>query len=522
MTVSQQALATFDRPAKIHGRDAEAIGWPLALSVLALGTAGLVWVHWDTAFAMYDRWVNIHSYNHAFLILPVCVYIAWERRAALRAMRPRASWLGLILVSGFGAFWMVADAADVMAGRQVALVGMIEGLALAVLGWRVCNALLFPLLYAWLAIPFDLGLLPPLQTMATAAAAWGIGLLNIPIFVEGFFIDLPSGRYWVAPGCAGLNFLLSGFALSLLYGEQMYDGWHKRVACVVIMILVAIVANWIRIFALIGAGHYLGEVYDINDHYLEGWLFFAVIVFVMMWIGLRFRDPVPDEAETPPAASVSAPRPAALAAYLGVAAGAVAIGMLFPAYAAYQRDNLPPVAQVQLAFPQTAGAWRLEDRKTDWQPAFKGADAQATARYVNGDKAVDLFIAYYAWQGNGREVVAFGNEVYDNEIWQRQRGGAVRTRVGEQTAGIAETVLRSGARRRLVWHFYWGDGRIMASPVKTKLLQAKVNLLFGDRRAGLVAASSETEDEAALADFLKSLPPITDFVKNGAGEASGN
>ena len=59
-----------------------------------------------------------------------------------------------------------------------------------------------------------------------------------------------------------------------------------------LLIVVAIIANWMRIFALIGAGHFLGEVYDINDHYLEGWLFFAVIVFVMMWIGMRFRDPV--------------------------------------------------------------------------------------------------------------------------------------------------------------------------------------------------------------------------------------
>lgn len=514
--MTQQVSVESGQKLRASERGGEAIGWNIALSVLVVGIAGLIWVHWDTAFAMYDLWITIHSYNHAFLILPVCGYLAWERFGSVRHLKPRSSWLGLLLVLAFGLLWLVADVVDVMAVRQAALVGMIDALVLATLGWRICMAMLFPLLYVWLAVPFDLGLLPPLQTMATAAAVWGIGLLDVPVFVEGFYIEIPSGRYWVAPGCAGLNFLLSGFALSLLYGEQMYDDWRKRVACVVIMIVIAIVANWMRIFALIGAGHFLGEVYDINDHYLEGWLFFAVIVFVMMWVGMRFRDPVRQAPKSEAVSASGAPlRPGVLAAYLAVALGSVAAGLAFPVYAAYRQASPPPAVAVHVAFPEKIGSWQRGGGPGDWQPQFAGADAQATARYTNGNKSIDLFVAYYERQGDGREMVAYNNRIFDNKIWHRQRRGGARAQIGGNAANVIESVLQSGSRRRLVWHIYWVDGQLVRSAVKTKLLQAKATLLFGDPRAGFIAAASPEEDKTALESFLRALPPIPQFVAPG-------
>lgn len=504
-------------PDKRRAQGAATVPWTVALPALAVAIAALIWIHWDTAWTMYDRWSNIHSYNHAFLILPICAYLAWERRDALRLFQPRPSFVGVLFVFGAGAAWLVGDAVDVSATRQAALVGMIEALVFAMLGWRACRVLLFPLAYAWLVVPLDLGLLPVLQTMATAASSWLISLLGIPLFVEGNYIELTSGRYWVAPGCAGLNFLLSGFALALLYAEQMYDSWKKRIACVVVMILVAIVANWLRIFALIGAGHFLGEVYDINDHYMEGWLFFAVVVFIMMWIGLRFRDPAPQGAAEAAPAHVTPTRPAALVLFAAVAVVGVAGGAIYPAYSVYLRSALPPVPPMHVAFPPSIGDWRLLDRAGNWKPAFRGADAQATGRYVKGAETVDLYVAYYARQDSGREVVTYANRVFDNEVWRLQRRGTARTQIGTTPVVVTESVLRSAVNRRLVWHLYWIDGRFTRSQTEAKLLQAKANLLYGDRRAGFVAVSGTSmENPAALDAFLRALPPVSDLVAPGA------
>lgn len=512
----QQERADIGTPEGLGALGGAEVHWRIALPVLVAGIVGLTWIHWDTAVSMYDLWSRNHAYNHALLVLPVCLYLAWERRHFVRRLQPQPSLLGPLLVFGFGTLWLVSDAVDVTAGRQVALIGMIEGLVLATLGWRVCRALLFPLLYAWLVVPVDFGLLPPLQQIATVASSWGIGMLGIPMFVEDVFIEVPTGRYWVAPGCAGLNFLLSGFALSLLYGEQMYDGWRKRALCVAIMIVVAIVANWIRIFGLIVAGHYFNEIYDINDHYTEGWLFFAVIVFAMMWIGLRFRDPerALESDEHPPRAPAMRPAaPGAVTFYFAVALLTAAGGAAYPAYAAFRKSDMPPPPTVHIVFPDEIGGWRLGERPSDWRPTFNGADVQDTRRYTRGEEHVDLYLAYYEWQGNGREVVAYGNRVYDRKKWRKQRNAVTKTQIGRVPVNVAVENLRSNRVQRVVWHTYWIDGRFTSSPMVAKLLQAKADLLFGDRRAGFIAVSVEqAKDKAALNAFLNALSPIPAFI----------
>ncbi len=238
-----------------------AVSWRIAAPVLVTGLVALFGLYAETAVSMFDLWSSTSAFDHAFLVIPVCLYLIWERRDVLAGLVPSPSLYGILLVAGFGAVWMVADTVDVSIGRQFALIGMAEGLIFALLGWPIFRALLFPLMYLWLVLPTDFNLLFSLQTLATIMSSWGIGLLGIPTFVEGVFIEIPSGRYWVAPGCAGLNFLLSGFALSLLYVERIYTDWRKRVAGVLIMLAVALVANWIRIFGLIVAGHYLNEIY---------------------------------------------------------------------------------------------------------------------------------------------------------------------------------------------------------------------------------------------------------------------
>jgi len=393
-----------------------AVSWRVAAPVLVAGLLALLGLYADTAISMYDLWSNINAFNHAFLVIPVCLYLIWERRHVLAGMNPTPNLLGLMLVAGFGAVWLVADTVDVSVGRHFALIGMAESLIFALLGWRVFRALLFPLLYLWLVLPTDLNLLPPLQTLATIAASWGIGLIGIPIFVEDVFIEIPSGRYWVAPGCAGLNFLLSGFALSLLYVEQIYDDWRKRVAGVLIVLAVAVVANWVRIFALIVAGHYLEEVYDIDDHYMEGWLFFAAIIFILMWIGLRFRDPVRD---TPPAAAgtagtagpADAPRQRRAFAAM-VLASALAVG-IYPAYASYRLGDAPAVGATSVAFPALVGGWRAVQETAVWRPEFDRPHAQDTQRYGDGRRKLDFYVAYYANQRQGRELVSYNNRVDD-------------------------------------------------------------------------------------------------------------
>ena len=186
----------------------------------------------------------------------------------------------------------MADALDINEGRQIALVGMMQALFLGVLGWRVYRVLMFPLLYLFLMVPSGEFLLGPLQKIAHAGSVLMLKASGIPTFTEGMMIDVPTGSFSVEPGCAGLNFVLTAIALSLLYGYMFYRTWQARVTCVAVALVTAIVANIVRIYLIIALAQFTHRAFDItDDHILWGWGFFAVIMLGLMWFGLRFAKP---------------------------------------------------------------------------------------------------------------------------------------------------------------------------------------------------------------------------------------
>jgi exosortase/archaeosortase family protein len=94
----------------------------------------------------------------------------------------------------------------------------------------------------------------------------------------------------VEPGCAGLNFFLVAFALSLLYGRLTYASLRARVVCVVAALGISIVANIIRIYLIIGLAQATNRKIDITaDHLLYGWGFFGAVMLAAMWLGAKVK-----------------------------------------------------------------------------------------------------------------------------------------------------------------------------------------------------------------------------------------
>src|SRR5690606_17494908 len=64
--------------------------------------------------------------------------------------------------------------------------------------------------------------------------------------------------------------------------------------------------------------------------------------------------------------------------------------------------NLLPSPPPQWTGPAVAGS--------DWRPVFESADAQVAGRYRSGPAEVEVFIAYYREQSQGRELGAYHND----------------------------------------------------------------------------------------------------------------
>jgi EpsI family protein len=127
---------------------------------------------------------------------------------------------------------------------------------------------------------------------------------------------------------------------------------------------------------------------------------------------------------------------------------------------------------------------------------------------------VDLFLAKYARQAKGQEMIAYDNSIVDQSQWTIAHEGHRTIDFGTETLPFAELVAASGDERRYIWLFYWVGGMFTANPVVAKLLEVKAKLFFGDQRAAIVAlatpnAASRGNADRVLQSFLeKAFPSI--------------
>jgi exosortase A len=482
--------------------------WPVSLGVLTISLAALCFTFRADATAAVSLWITIPTYNYCFLIPLISFYLIWRQRAEIACSAPSPSLFGVALLACFAAVWWLASALLIAEIRQLAIVGMIQGLALGVLGPRLYRRLMFPLLYLFLMVPTGTVLLSPLQNLSAIFSGGLLRMVGIPVFIDGVVLEVPHGVYLIAPGCAGLNFLLAALSLSLLFGQLVYTGTVKRSLSVAVALVVSILANQVRIFGIIWIAEITNRQVDIvNDHLIYGWILFSLIILGGMAVGLRFADP--PTPPHPPAAAAPVPRFGLLltvwVAMLAVAGGAQAAALPF--------IQLPATTHVAIDLPATVGAWRRVAPDDRWSPAFPQADAQRRVAYVKGNQRVEVFVAYYWRQGDGHKATNTANDLAGQ--WtalsheKSTMPGAVPMTVDAVHLG------RTAAGHRLVWSWYWLAGRRTADPWRARLLGV-LGHLTGDARAAVIAvAADELPDaaaaEAVLADFLT--------VGDGLGQA---
>jgi len=70
----------------------------------------------------------------------------------LAALTPTPDWLGLVLLAGAGAIWLVAYAGGVLVVKELALVATIWATVIAILGRQIARAIMFPLGFLLLGV----------------------------------------------------------------------------------------------------------------------------------------------------------------------------------------------------------------------------------------------------------------------------------------------------------------------------------------------------------------------------------
>ena len=90
-----------------------------------------------------------------------------------------------------------------------------------------------------------------------------------------------------------------------------------------------------------------------------------------------------------------------------VGVATVAAMSVWPAWANVTADRLSQDSAAHVSLPETIGPWSRSDEleMTSWKPRFVGADTSLTATYQGEPGPVQMYLAYYAQQQQGSELV---------------------------------------------------------------------------------------------------------------------
>ncbi len=254
----------------------------LALAVIA----ALVAVYAPILYWMGVNWVEVEDYSHGFLIVPLALYIAWQRKRRLQRAPLGGTWWGLVPLAFAVVTLTVGRLGVEYMTMRTSFVFALIGLVLLLLGRRVFEILAFPLLFLFLMIPLPQSIVNvvafPLQLIAADAAVNGLHLLGIPALREGNIIHLANSTLFVAQACSGLRSLMALITLGVVFAYFFRRSWGERIVIVASAIPIAIVVNSFRVFLTGVLTHTIGE--DAAGgwiHMTEG-LFTFGIAFVLL------------------------------------------------------------------------------------------------------------------------------------------------------------------------------------------------------------------------------------------------
>lgn len=511
-------------------RPASGLQWQVAGTVVALALLGLVGLFWSTAEATVRTWGSSATFNHGFLIFPLSAYLIWHRRDALAKLVPKPAPWALTWLAVAALVWLLGHVANVLLIQELAFVAMIQVLCLTVLGWRVFRAMAFPLFYLYFMVPFGEGLVPYLQDFTAGYVTLLLRLFGIPVFTDGVFISIPTGNFEVAEACAGLRFLTASVAFGFLFANFVYRSLLRRLLFIAMSVIVPILANGLRAFGIIMIAYWTDNRLAVGiDHIVYGWLFFSVVIFILVLLGMRFREKElgadPTAAAPAPAPSAGDPAPAPAPSFVvAISVCALLVAGSAPAYSAYVEALAPDATRVALVAPEVRLPWRpIATGDDGWRPRFEGNDGEILQSYAAGDRNVRLYVAYYRHQRQGAEVVYYANRLADGERWQRAGARRAEAVIEGKSMMVLQTRMLSREAARIVWHWYWVGGEFTASPYVAKLLEIKAKLLRGTEAAAVitVAADYDTTPAQAVATlqrFFESAPAIRPALESAAAD----
>lgn len=264
-----------------------------------------------------------------------------------------------------------------------------------------------------------------------------------------------------------------GLTLSVLYGELNLRRPGSKLLMVAMAVFLALFANWLRVFVIIYMG-YLTEMETglIDDHNAFGWWVFAATLLPLFLFG-RWLEKRPAERND----SLSAPAPKVKTPALSGLLSVAGLFLLTTVLLVTETDttigktqnmdlSLKPGQFWSPLFQRQLLSWQPQVQKPDWVYQGTFFNAEGMEAGDEPDMTALISLSTYEFQREGREVVQYGNRLYDNRVWHPMDGYVVTMENGNQLQGLTLGMRGSEETIELVYGYYvqgrWETDRLLA------------------------------------------------------------
>jgi exosortase B len=226
--------------------------------------------------------------GHGPLIIAAALWLLWECRGRLKKAEispaPLAGWT--ILLSGLFLMFL-ARTQDFLPIEAFSEIPVIVGCVLLLAGWGTLRILAFPIGFLIFSVPVPdtimVAATVPLKILISNAVTESLYALDYPIAQNGVMIMIGTYELLVRDACSGMNSIFALSAIGLFYVYVFRSNSRLRGLALLAMIIpITILANFIRVIALVLIAYYGGvELIDGPLHDLTGIALFVVAVILV-------------------------------------------------------------------------------------------------------------------------------------------------------------------------------------------------------------------------------------------------
>jgi exosortase D (VPLPA-CTERM-specific) len=383
------------------------------ITVVSMTIIVFIAAFWSALSKMSWRWGSDDN-SYCYLIIPVFLYLCWEKREQFNFGVFTWSGWGLLGAACAIFFIFLGELGSVETFTYFGVWGCLASIIVTIYGSR-CKDLLFPIVILLFIVPLPAFINELItfqfKSLATTISAEMLRLVGLSVLQEGNILDLGIGKLEVVDACSGLRYLMSLVLMTLFMGYYFVDQWWKRALLLSMVLPLSIVMNSARIFTtgiLTISGHANlthGAFHDIVG--IIVFLIAGVIAYFMAKL-LNKIKPLAENDHRHQAAIVPAPVDKKFASLpiLSLCLIFLVSGIVFQRI---PKTSTSPQREKFSSFPLTIGPWQGEKHSlTDEILKALWADDYLNATYVNQEtnNIIHLLIPFYEYQGTAHTAHA--------------------------------------------------------------------------------------------------------------------